>query len=287
MSCKYYDNGHDYYDNKFIPPASGLKNTGVICYFNSLLQGLLSCSSLNKYVIEHKTQNNVVSSYREILNKAFNNENYSNLSPKLWKSFIQICNNHKFGRGQEDASEGLTLLLDSMNNPEIDRLFEHRYQIITSCNNCNQTCSNQIDESFMIEIYESEIKNTNLNDYIISHNVEIDGYKCNFCNSVNTIQNKKLSMLPEIIIVLFKKYDKKWNHNFPEILTFNSIYGKMGYKLVSQTEHSGGRNGGHYWSHSLRNNGIYNLNDTSCSKVNSFQKNNETYLLWYHIENII
>lgn len=277
---------HDLYDSKFIPPASGLRNTGVICYFNSLLQGLLSCSSLNKYIVEHKSKNKVMTSYREILDKSFNNKKYMDMSPKLWKSFIQVCQNKKFGKGQEDASEGLTLLLDSMDNPEIDRLFEHRYQVITNCLDCGNVCSKQIDESFMIEIYENEIKNRDLNQYISSHDVEIDGYKCKYCNSINTRQIKKLSMLPEIIIILFKKYDKKWNYDFPKKLYFNSIDGKMTFGLVSQTEHSGGRNGGHYWSHSLRKDGVYNLNDTSCCKVNSFQKNNETYLLWYHVMSI-
>jgi ubiquitin C-terminal hydrolase len=40
------------FNKNFIPNNFGLTNNGSICYFNSLLQSLISCSSFNQLVLE-------------------------------------------------------------------------------------------------------------------------------------------------------------------------------------------------------------------------------------------
>ena len=117
------------------------------------------------------------------------------------------------------------------------------------------------------------------NDYICP-NCDIKG---------NQIKMAKLAMVPEVIVLLFKKYQKigsksvavKKDINFPHELQFNN--GKMKYKIVSQCEHSGGINGGHYWALSKRRNNITYLNDTSCTNTEDFASSSSTYMVFYHI----
>jgi hypothetical protein len=42
---------YDFYAPEYAPVASGFHNTGAICWFNSLFQSLLSCTSLNRQAV--------------------------------------------------------------------------------------------------------------------------------------------------------------------------------------------------------------------------------------------
>jgi hypothetical protein len=68
-----------------------------------------------------------------------------------------------------------------------------------------------------------------------------------------------LVMIPEVFIVQYKKYNAKWSSASPEILKFKHSKNKLLYQLVSQSQHSGGQSGGHYWSISKRNGGVFKL----------------------------
>ena len=62
------------YDAQYVPSGFKLRNTGVMCYFNSLLQGLIGCSSFNKTMLElepHFTEkkNNMALIYISLLKK--------------------------------------------------------------------------------------------------------------------------------------------------------------------------------------------------------------------------
>ena len=46
------------YDNEYAVSGFGFQNTGVICYFNSMLQGLLSCTSFIQMFKENKDLQN-------------------------------------------------------------------------------------------------------------------------------------------------------------------------------------------------------------------------------------
>ena len=180
--------------------------------------------------------------------------------------------------------------MTALDSKKIDRLFEHRHELDTKCLACNQICSTAIDEEFTCNIYLDELKRNNksLKDYLLSHNPQIDNnYICPKCNvRGHKIQQRDLVMLPEIIIILFKKYNNKWVVPYPSQLRF----GKLVYNIISQTEHSGTQSGGHYWAkakrHILQSNKmrerIMTLNDTSVSSGN-FVPNQSVYMLWYHI----
>ena len=60
------------YDETYEILPCGFNNLGNTCYFNALIQALLSCTSFNKIIYENKDnkkykQNKVISKYLEIL----------------------------------------------------------------------------------------------------------------------------------------------------------------------------------------------------------------------------
>lgn len=155
------------YDAAFAPAPFGLGNTGVICHFNTLLQGLASCPALIKAVL-----NNADYMARTATGKALHTfisaiatregarENPSvgieASSARVMEAFVSDLRARrpwfKFGAGQECADEGLVLLLDMIEpaddedektagekkagNHPISRLFLHRYVCESHCKEC-------------------------------------------------------------------------------------------------------------------------------------------------------
>lgn len=292
-----------FYNEKYTVVPSGFQNTGVICYFNSLLQSLLSCTALNQYMIntpinytnklgQPTTKNIVWKTYQDMIKGMLTTPN-SKWSVIMWEvliNYLKKNNKHEnFGKGQEDAHEGLVILLDAMNDKNIDRLFDHRFRTTIKCNFCDKVCSITMDESTVIDVYPEELDEKNsLEQYIKKYNPIMDeNYICSHKDCMkrgNKNQERNITMLPEIIILQFKKYNNKTLVKFPEQIDFSSINNKnIIYKLVSQIEHSGNKNGGHYWSISLREHEkIYNFNDTSIIDA-VWNPTNNTYMAFYHI----
>ena len=106
------------YDNKFIPLAFGLHNSGVICYFNTLLQSLMSCSSVNQYFLIHehvfKQKNNTLALlYIDLLKKNLNNQGKNQKVFQSSNILTQLIISYKkknpnighIGMGQEDIGD--------------------------------------------------------------------------------------------------------------------------------------------------------------------------------------
>lgn len=271
-----------HYNNDYIPNIFGLVNNGAMCYLNSLIQSLMSCPSFNEFLIKNRhkyIENTIVIEYLDIYEKNKNLdmsikiESGINLLKKLVESRIKMKSKYILSHyNQEDIHEGLILLLDSIGN-DIDNLFHIRYKNEIKCLKCgHKPVPTQQDHKeppeIMIDLSPSmKIPLTKLEfEEHIKKNIQIpQDYRCENCgikNTHNTITKKteknilqiySLARLSEIIIVLFKKYNRKENLFFPTKLNFNSTNGLLEYKLVSQVEHSGNMYGGHYWAKCLRN----------------------------------
>lgn len=307
------------YNKKFVPHPFGLSNSGAICWFNSLLQSLLSCSSFNETLInnEHKYKSNrILSNYITILKhglqsnqiRRFTGQNHAQIINIIRQQQAKSKSKVKFGSGQQDADEGLKLLIDAISDKTIVELFQIRYRGYIRCKSCDyrhQSRQDIGDPNFTIEIAMDifdDIKEDKHADiiqkYVICHNEFIDGnYVCIQCNTKgNADKIAKLAMTPEVLILLFKKYTNqikgkkvvvqavKKDIKFPNRLEFNR--GTLKYNLVSQCEHSGGLGGGHYWAISQRKTKedeleTFNLNDSSVGSA-TFGSTSNTYMLFYH-----
>jgi ubiquitin C-terminal hydrolase len=289
------------YNPKLAILPNGLKNTGVLCYFNALIQSLLSCTSFIEAILEidQADQSNELLKVLFFICSQITQDKWSpKYSIAIWSTFIREIKNQQktitFGNGQEDTHEALLLFLDCLdfkNNTGISKLFQHRYRCYITCPECDQRHQAEANTGsirMISYVDEKDLTNGKLTDFLRSHVTHTDeNHKCDRCSFRGIKQMQyNLTMLPEIFIILFKKYEKKWISNRPKNLKFvtsnsNNI---MSYKLVSQVEHSGS----HYWSRSLRKTGISILNDinvSSCANWDSDELN--TYLVFYHYTGLV
>lgn len=306
----------------------GLHNSGAICYFNSMLQSLLSCTAFINEVIKNKEQystNPVVKKIIELIelsNKLKSpSENHSAVSNNLsiysvliWNEMAMfICKKNKinineFMSGQQCSREAFDYLMECMESfKNIKNIFLHRYKNNIYCLDCNKCVSsvNTINSIILVEphlqndqiskfkVFDNLLTaNTTMNSYIEKQTGYIDSfYICPTCKKTGEKYNiNYLTMIPEVLVVLSKKYRNGEKLNvyteFPKELEFNGINNtKLKFHAVSQIEHAGSLNGGHYWANSRRSDGWYCLNDNGVSK-SDFLPTNNTYMVFYHLESL-
>lgn len=313
------------YDLEFVPNPFGFINLGATCYFNSLLQSIISCPILLKTIMKHKDEEkykenliiqDLIKMHEIMISKEYD-ENlkmrfFHTLAPTIWKKVftkaMQRKDNIKFSPGQECAREGFHLFLEALDGlEEIQKLFLHRYQTLILCEFCNDWVVDKKCEYSLFEIQPNlkthqhprfkEIdphynKERPLLEFLNKQNSYVDeDFRCPKCNEKGTkFQTTRLIMIPEILVVLSKKYDmfgrrKSYETTpFPENLEFSSNNkNKLNYKAVSRIEHMGNMGGGHYNCHSLRKDGNWYKLDDSQVSPGSFISTPNTYLVFYHI----
>lgn len=311
-------------------PSFGFTNLGVTCYFNTLIQGLLSCTSFIKVMWNNKNnvlylQNPLAVEFiktialgKKLSNLYDINDSKNNIdaikrelqdaAPRMFR--IVSGFKQSLRHGQQDTNEAFMGVLEILENlPGIDRLFTHTYQRSIVCEEC-QLLASKKNENYKIFIVDPEFKEdqidrfkilntyygkpTSLQEYIISHHSHVDKhYRCSHCNQSGKrrFRHECLIVLPEIMPILFKKYERKISTPYEQTMMFEAkiIGDKIAYhqyKLVAKSEHSGGMSGGHYWSIANRREGWQTLNDSSVSP-GSPNVTSETYMLFYHFDKII
>lgn len=291
-----------FYKPEYVPDVFKLQNIGVICWCNSLIQALLSCSALNATLLENRadfTGNAFAEEYILLLTcvlpntpecPKINPDDYSGASAKIMMQFVQRLKYRGIYRSfnsQECADEALVMFFDTFGSKKVDNLFQNSYETIIICKKCKHVLRAPRDNNVQLEMFtQIALKDaTDFQKYIHVHSSIIDEYKCEECGEVsrNVMRIEKLKMLREVIVLVFNKYYDKMLIWFPEELVFPATSGKtLKYKIVAQVEHTGNRFGGHYYANVLRGD-IYRANDTSVSKLNGFQPTPETYMVFYHL----
>lgn len=316
----------------------GLQNTGSICYLNSFVQSLLSCTSITRFFLDNRdrytTSNNKVAlayiklidaliAFRdlrgitrpgndpellEVYNKIqLKNNNFSRpvtLSGSgIFHEIMSIIKskypNKKFGAGQEDSGEGLTLFLDAIDDPKLYDQFMHNVQARIYCTYCKKDISANNDKSCIFEVPQKllgfsvnpdsepvEFEDP-LNMHIRQSISMLNDYKCPECKNNKCFIIYSLAGTSSLITVMFNKFMSKKNISYPPDIYFPIDSGKfIQYKAVASVEHSGHGGGGHYWAKCLRrniNNGvnIHELNDARVS-ASDMEPCRESYIIFYH-----
>lgn len=298
----------------------GFPNSGQVCYLNSLLQALLSCTSLREimeiFVLDYENQKSYNPKLPEPNKMARIFAEIYNSRPQFrfdqWPTFVhRILNMELASRGmpgfmgQSSASETLVKLLECINMSYVYRLFGVTYLSSLQCQACGEA-SIKKDVSIQINMFGDQVKALTTKEaferYIYEHYEALDGYKCDKCHAPVTRRSYKLTGLPEILVLVFNKYTtidpsklhlqlqpRYQNQDqhiqfFPPNLDFNLKKGNVQYALVSQLEHVGTVKQGHYYTRGQRSSGVYIFDDMTYN-ISSFLHTPNTYMLFYHVCN--
>lgn len=292
----------EYYTSDFSPQKFGLINSQSICYFNSFVQALLSCSSINRHIIDNKTlysSSSIFAPYVELLEKSLNGkvediESVARMKSEFAKRLKETAakegnSRHVFGSGQEDAHEGLVFLLEEMGEG-IKPLIESRYRQVIKCAGCNNQKYLLSDGDYInstgniIHICPDKFDalNKNFSEGLKFHD-DIREYTCENCNQRRDSQClNRLTKLSSVVIIVLKKHQRKVLINAPERFAIKGSSRNFNYRLVACIDHIGGRGGGHYISHVLRKGEWYTINDGRVIK-RRFRPSANNYVLFYHI----
>ncbi len=294
-------------------PSCGFINLGFTCYYNALIQGLLSATSFVEEIDEVHSSNATVDAISTLIEYIANGDHQraASLAPETWKVMIRELARQsrelaQFAVGQQCAVEGFNMLLQTMEKEQnIQNLFLHRRINKLYCNQCNKWCSEATETNTFFEVEPdfklqqlSEFKArhaeaNNLNTFLLNQTSYVDNdHVCPLCGyKGNKFKHSQLSMIPEILFVMSKKYKYSGNRgeklntytDFPEFLEFKGKRAvKLRYEAVAQIEHSGSLDGGHYWAVCRRRDGWYRLNDMAVSHA-EFKPTNDTYIVIYHV----
>lgn len=291
------------YNKKHSIPAFGLYNTGVLCYFNSLTQCLLSLPAFNE-AMNHEI-GMIASEYNKIKKIPFGSYG----SSYDLATAVKRYRDNKFMQWnidphrQEDIHEGFILMMEALQN-RLDPLFNVRYRLDIKCTNCNTTTN--IDRTSSPPELSIDMSNhpyrtkQDVEKYIKGHIQVPEDYKCDYCSAKNTrdkpiiFQKYSIGMLSTVIILVYKLNQyllsngrSRITQYFPEYLDFDSVNGPLKYKLVSYAEQFGSLGGGHYNATSLRLDetgglSVYKLDDMSVYKTH-FEPTHNTYIIFYHL----
>lgn len=264
----------------------GLQNTGVICYFNSLIQGLISCPEFVSAIKRHASSDNEVA----VTFAAFLDHAKNTTAPVITANPIlqQIVKTHKFfGRQQEDASEGFDLLLEKLGD-NISKVFESKWRVDVYCDTCNDLVSNTVDtmNRLIMERKYITLEHNGFTGYVSANMSQFDDYSCAKCGK-KEVRGMKVTRLiepPKIYAVSFNKFMSKWkDEDYP--YEMDVVYGykekkKKTYRLAAVIRHYGGRGGGHYTATGVRGSKAFEFNDASASE-SKFAPCANDYILFY------
>lgn len=300
-----------FYDDNYIMPPFGLNNTGAICWFNSILQLLMSLSAFNQRMLEcydnnEFDKNSFASVYCKFINKYLPIGKNANVRESLISSVLlrefskELISRKKKGTittGQEGAANGLSDVFEIINSKNIYDLINNKYERIIVCKNCAKETSISSETSPLINIYGNIRFNTydEFRNFIKYHATEVDEYKCEACGFTmkKVYRLEQLRMLREIILITFKTQylfrDSSSIRWYPSEISFLSKDCTMlRYKLCAQIEHSGSYNhmshtsSGHYWANVLRGGKWYSANDMSINSGEG-KPSKTTHIIAYHL----
>lgn len=242
---------------ELIIPTIGFQNTGSICYFNSLIQCLLSSEHFIRFVSNHPLFNDF---FRHIMEDQ-------------WNATFTTSLLHSIGNFQpnQSSSEYFLYLLDYL---KWEDLFECKHVIQTVCMACQHKKEKQ-DVSYnpFIESSFSEF---------IQYECTLENVLCDGCKQKTNFSKKQvLHKISNLIVLSLNKYFMKKLIEYPSVI---QVGNNVKYRLIGTIEHLGVLGGGHYIARVRRGDEFYIVDDMRVTQINeeTFTKCvAETYMIFY------
>jgi uncharacterized UBP type Zn finger protein len=243
--------------SELVIPNLGFVNTGAICYFNSLVQSLLSCDSFLGFICKEKQDSIFYLFFKFIAVE------------KQWDSFFTSKLLHTIGgfEPNQSASEYFLKVCDFF---KLDDLFKTNTETTTKCKNCGK--ENKIMDISVYTIIDNDLKE------FCETVREVEGFNCDGCNQkVSVVITSQIKQISPIMVFTFNKYFEKKNIHYSKGFEIDN----KKYRLLATIEHHGVLQGGHYFCRVFRNNEWLQIDDNNVSKLEDIQPTENTYMVFY------
>lgn len=247
-----------------IPPL-GFTNTGAICYFNALVQSLLSCKQFISYICREKRDSVFFLFFKFIA------------IDKKWDPFFTSKLLHVMGgfAPNQSSNEYFLKLCDYL---KMDDLFSTKTETTKVCKECGKESEKETDKAMDTSVF-TVIDNSV--DEFCETTRDVEGYYCDSekCKKKVTLTiTTRIREISPIMVFSFNKYFQKRMIPYPK--GFN-IDGDKEYRLVSTIEHQGVLGGGHYFCRTARNGTLLRLDDNGVGQLDDIDPTENTYMVFY------
>ncbi|QSZ34527.1 hypothetical protein DSL72_006121 [Monilinia vaccinii-corymbosi] len=300
----------------------GLSNvTGVSCYRNSLLQGLLHLPKFFNFLVDQHPVETCVNPRKDCLACSL-----SHLSARYWtvgshkkeitamlRGLEVQCKRLGWNpgpSGQGDPHDQITWMLERISEQitassvaSMQSIMQLVLSSRITCDNCHNVSVGDLQDELALSIpLKPRIRGGSLSSYLHKYLDEtIEGYRCEKCKVMGDVHRvQSISHAPDVLFVQLKRfgYDgRKDKLTFPidhtlDLSPYRDPSGSkdsMVYDLVASVSHTGSLNSGHYTCDARGPDGRWScFNDMyhSATTLAKALRGNEPYLLFYQRKKI-
>lgn len=248
-----------------LPAATGLNNLGATCWFNAVVQALLSCPAVADWLRrgEHAP---LASELRDLAGAMRGGAESPHRLLQAFRTALRQRGRqsaHFSAGGNESACEGLALLaelLEAPGAPPDDTLaarLQHDIEEWVECGRCGGANSRVHTTALHFELFGQRPRTPE--EFAAALHCAagpVTGYRCERCGSAPGVRYTALRRVREVLTVLFNAYGAQLGGGgeryYPQEVVLPVGPLRAVYRAVAAVEHSGGLHGGHYWCRAVR-----------------------------------
>lgn len=249
-----------------IPPM-GFLNPCAICYFNALVQCLLSCTHFVDWVHHHRKQPHRMLGMFDQFFSFIEADQWDTLFPlRLLEMMEKVASN-------QSSSEYFLNLLHAFSGTRLEEeLFVYKFQLEQTCRGCGYTPPVRYDVTTNPLVTETFQE-------LMEHTEEISDVLCDGCKSRQPlVRRRTLIETPLVMAVSLNKYFSKRAVDCPSEFRFHHHR----YRLRACVDHRGVLGSGHYVARCIRAGQAMMCDDSKIHPIQGMDTHlADTYMMFY------